>query len=86
MTLYFVTVNTKDYIVEVSLIPRAGNDECKATYRARFGVCTCNDHCSWDICRLLEPPDDCLLGKNSEWKWDSLKNAFVAQIIDGMYV
>ena len=85
-TLYFVTVNKKDYVVDMYSIPRASIDACKATYRARFGVCTCNDHCSWDICRVLEPPDDCLLGTNSEWQWDDLKNAFVAQKIDGMYV
>ena len=87
MILYFVIESIKDYILNVSSIPRAANDEClvSATHRARFGVCTCNEHCSWDLCRLLEPPDDCLLGTNSEWKWDNLKNAYVAQITDGMY-
>ena len=89
MTHYFVTEeDAKDYILNVSLIPRAHNYDCEvsATYRNRFGVCTCNEHCSLDICRLYEPPNDCLQGTNSEWKWDSLKNAHVAQIIDGMYV
>ena len=83
----YVTEITKDYILDVSSIPRASNDECEisAAYRKRFGVCSCNDHCSWDTCRLLEPPEECLLGENSEWKWDNLKNAYVAQIIDGMH-
>ena len=77
----------KDYILDISLMPRASNDECEVTaaYRTRFGVCSCNDHCSWDACRLSEPPEECLLNKNSEWKWDSLKNAYVAQIIEGMH-
>ena len=54
-------------------------------YRSRFRVCTCDEHCSWDLCRLLEPLDDCLRGTNSEWQWDDLKNAYVAQIIIGIY-
>ena len=79
--------DAKDYILNVSTIPRAPYEDCEvsASYRNRYGVCTCNEHCSWDICRLLEPPDDCLLGTNSEWKWDNLKNSYVAQITDGMY-
>ena len=88
MTTHSIAGNPKDYMLDVYSIPRATNDKCdiSATYRKAFGVCTCNDHCSWDICRLLDPPNDCLLGTNSEWKWDNLKNAFVAQITDGMYV
>ena len=87
MTLDFDVGGTTGYSLDVFSIPRATNDRCPltATYRTRFGVCTCNDHCSWDICRLLDPLDDCLLGTNSEWKWDNLKNAYVAQITDGMY-
>ena len=88
MTLYFVTGWNKDYDLNVSSIPHAFDVNCEisAGYRTRFGVCTCDDHCSWDLCRLLEPPDDCLLRTNSEWIWDSLKNAYVAQIIEGIFV
>ena len=86
-TSLYVTGNNKDYTLDDSSIPRASNDKCEVNpaYRTRFGVCSCNEHCSWDICRLFEPPDDCIPGANSEWKWDNLKNAYVAQIIDGMY-
>ena len=82
-----VTEKIKDYILDVSAIPRTSYDECEASaaYRRRFWACSCNDHCSWDMCRLSEPPKDCLLGANSEWKWDNLKNAYVAQITDGMH-
>ena len=82
-----VTVHNKDYVLDGSSIPHASKDECEviAAYRERFGVCSCNDHCSWDTCRVSEPPQDCLLSTNSEWKWDNLKNAFVAQIIHGMH-
>ena len=76
----------KDYNQDISLIPRASKENCeiKEAYRARFGVCTCNEHCSWDLCRVLDPPRDCLRETNSEWKWDDLK-AYVAQIVKGIY-
>ena len=54
-------------------------------YRKRVGGCTCNDHCSWDLCRTFEPPTDCLFGTNSDWKWDRPQNAWVAHIIEGNY-
>ena len=71
----------------MSSTPHASNEECEvsAAYRMRFRVCSCNEHCSWDTCRVSEPPEDCLLGANNEWKWDNLKNSYVAQIIDGMH-
>ena len=74
----------RDYNLDVSLIPRSSKNDC-ATYRERLGTCTCDDHCSWDLCRLSNPPDDCLLGTNSKWKWDKRKKAYVAQIMMGMY-
>ena len=47
------------------------------------GTCHCEDHCSWDLCRLTEPPDQCLQGTNSKWQWDDVKSAWVAQIKQG---
>ena len=48
--------------------------------------CFCEEHCSWDVCRLEEPPNDCLYGTKSIWKWDHLKNAWVAQLLEGKAV
>ena len=42
-------------------------------------TCFCEQHCSWEKCRLLEAPDDCLAGMNSKWRWDSRKLHWVAQ-------
>ena len=42
-------------------------------------TCFCGQHCSWDRCRLQHPPDDCLNGVNSKWKWNSRKIHWVAQ-------
>ena len=52
-------------------------------HRARFGTCNCDIHCSWDLCRVLNPPSDCLLGTHSTWKLDNAKNAWVAQLLGG---
>ena len=75
----------KDHGVDVSLIPRSSKGNCAEgkIYRARFGACSCDTHCSWDQCRLFIPPYDCLLDTNSIWKWDNIKSAWVAQLLKG---
>ena len=77
--------SASDYNLNVSLIPRSTQQNCPAysEFRERFGVCTCNEHCSWDLCRSLLPPNDCLAGTGSVWVWDHLKHAWVAQIDNG---
>lgn len=67
------------------MIPRALHQECpiKGKYRERFGTCVCDDHCSWDLCRTVEPENHCIRGTNSVWKWDHLKSAWVAQLHEG---
>ena len=69
-------------------IPRSAKGECtrREFYREWFGVCTCDDHCSWDLCRTFDPPIDCLFGTNSRWEWDPPRNAWVAKIFEGNYV
>ena len=74
-----------DYGLDVSLIPQFSKDGCSSNkiYRERFGTCSCDTHCSWDLCRSLIPPSDCLLGTDSIWRWDNVKNAWVAQLLEG---
>ena len=74
-----------DYGLDVSLIPQSSKDGCSSNkiYRERFGTCSCDTHCSWDLCRSLIPPSDCLLGTDSIWRWDNVKNAWVAQLLEG---
>ena len=84
----------RDYSLLVSLIPRSYSstlsshpsfDRCLSNkvQRARFGTCSCDAHCSWDLCRSSYPPSGCLLGTGSIWKSDSIKNAWVAQLLEG---
>ena len=81
----FLDKSANDHSLNASLIPRSLRQECPddSQYRERFGVCTCNEHCSWDLCRSLVPPKNCLAGTGSVWLWDHLKYAWVAQIDKG---
>ena len=87
-----------DYDKDVALIPRQPLDGCPrgSLYRSDLGTCSCEyEHCSWDLCRLKDPPLDCLqrtMGSNgkqwealSQWEWDYLKHAWVAQVIQGKH-
>ena len=71
--------------MDVELIPRSSPDECpkNTQYKHGLGTCSCEDHCGWDLCRLTVAPIECLVGTNSVWKWDNVRNAWVAQITQG---
>ena len=43
--------------------------------------CFCEEHCSWDKCRLFGNPTNCL--KKSGWIWDSVQHFWVAQVGEG---
>ena len=45
-----------------------------------FVTCHCEDHCSWNKCRLENPPSNCLDGVNSSWQWDEKRKYWVAQM------
>lgn len=44
-------------------------------------TCYCEDHCSFERCKLDVPPKGCLNGLPLEptWSWDSRQNYWVAQ-------
>ena len=74
-----------DYRLYVSLIPRSSKHDClpNKVHRERFGTCSCDAHCSWDLCRSSIPPSECLLDTDLTWELDSVKNAWVAQLLRG---
>ena len=79
--------------LDVGLIPRRTSDGCPNNmghrtfeYHIDFppvDTCACEDHCSWDMCFLLHPPEECLCGTESKWYWDARLNAWVAQVVQG---
>ena len=74
------------------MIPRASQVDCFAMlawskiHRSRFSTCSCDAHCSWDLCRSADPPTECLFATESMWKLDNVKNAWVAQHLEGNIV
>ena len=42
-------------------------------------TCFCEEHCSWETCRLVEGPKKCVKGVKSEWIWDLNRLIWVAQ-------
>lgn len=71
--------------MELDLIPRSEVNECPRNTQYKDGIrtCSCEDHCGWDLCRLVKAPDDCIVGTHSEWQWDHVQTAWVAQVIPG---
>ena len=69
----------------MDLIPRSSGKQCptNSRYKDGLGTCSCEDHCGWDVCRLVRPPNYCILGTFSEWQWDTKKNGWVAQVVLG---
>ena len=67
------------------LIPRIPLLGCPRGARHRkaagFLTCNCEDHCSWEACRLTNPPHNCIssMKKDTVWAWDSIKKFWVAQ-------
>ena len=79
------------YSVNIDLIPRPNSDGCpnRGQYKTSQGLdgsCSCEDHCSWDMCRIAVAPTECLKGTYSEWQWDYVKKAWVAQVTQGNIV
>lgn len=75
-----------DYSLDARLIPQSPKTDCSTDshYRQRFGTCSCDSHCSWDLCRTIPPPVSCLHGTGGVWEWDMDKNAWVAQMGKGI--
>ena len=70
------------------LIPRSSNNECPKNthYKEGFGTCSCEEHCGWDVCRLVKAPEECILDTFSEWQWDAMKNGWIAQVTLGSVI
>ena len=69
------------------LLPEKPNNGCPSNTVGCSGSdcnhpdsCFCEQHCSWEMCKLHEYPNDCLVDVKSVWKWDSKKHSWVAQV------
>ena len=80
--------------MDVELIPHTlTGEECQNNgnhrefkfneYSPKQHTCLCEDHCSWEMCNLAIPPNECLEKIPSSWHWDDRKNTWVAQNVLG---
>ena len=70
-----------------NLIPKRHHGECPSNTYGNSGDdytspqnCYCEEHCTWEACRLLDSPEDCVRDVGSFWSWDSKKRFWIAQI------
>ena len=70
-----------------NLIPKRHHGECPSNTYGKSGDdytspqnCYCEEHCTWEACRLLDSPEDCVSHVGSFWSWDSKKRFWIAQI------
>ena len=62
-------------------IPMRQENGCPGGTIDGMTTCYCEDHCSWNICRLSEPPT-CQLdfeNTNVRWAWNSDESYWIAQ-------
>ena len=63
------------------MIPKIPFGGCPPGTFKGINTCFCEDHCSWEICRLINPPNGCLSRIETEayWLWDNNEDVWVAQ-------
>ena len=47
-------------------------------------TCFCEDHCAWERCHLIEPPEKCVIGTQNDWWWDDKQGYWTAQRLPGI--
>ena len=80
--VYFKAINGTS--INNLILRRPGNGCPKNTYGCvgkscnSLETCFCEEHCSWETCRLVESPKECLHGMSSIWIWDTQRMLWVA--------
>ena len=73
---------SKKYIdedMEGTIIAPRPTNGCPINTIDGIDTCFCEDHCSWNKCRLAKPPIQCLGNTVYEWKWNSAGNHWTAK-------
>ena len=62
-------------------IPKIPDNGCPSGTFKGIDTCFCEDHCNWEICRLTNPPKDCLsrIAGGAVWLWNDNVDEWVAQ-------
>ena len=68
-------------------IPRRPVNGCPIGTFNSINTCFCEDHCIWEACRILNPPQNCLSSINgAKWTWNTVEEAWVAQGKKQVYI
>ena len=69
------------------IVPKRPKDGCPDNSYGCSGYdcnmkqsCFCEEHCSWETCRLVDYPEECIEDLESIWRWDTEKLFWVAQV------
>ena len=75
------SVIANEATIKKEIIPPQPATGCPFGTFDSLNTCFCEDHCSWETCRLINPPQDCLSKIDGEaiWAWDVVEDAWVAQ-------
>ena len=62
------------------MIPKPPVTGCPPGTFNGIDTCFCEDHCSWETCRLMYPPSNCISSISPEivWARDEIKDSWVA--------
>ena len=63
----------------IPMIPKRPDSGCPSGTYDGMDTCFCEDHCSWNKCRLAKPPNKCLENTVFEWKWNLVENHWTAK-------
>ena len=71
----------KESMINEALIPKRPEDGCPPGTFDSPNTCYCEDHCSWESCWLLDPPQNCLsnVANESVWAWNTKTDVWVVQ-------
>ena len=68
-----------DEDMDATIIAPRPTDGCPINTIDGIDTCFCEDHCSWNKCRLAKPPNKCLENTVFEWKWNLVENHWTAK-------
>ena len=66
-------------MIDPDLIPKRPSTGCPEGTFDGETTCFCEDHCSWNVCRLQFPPDYCSTSQKSPWAWNTQGKFWVVQ-------
>ena len=68
-----------EFSIKTELNPSYSPNKCPSDTFDGKSTCFCEDHCSWNVCRLGKPTNYCSTNLRNPWGWDSSRKHWVIQ-------